>query len=61
MAAEQENRAAVVLEEAQVPRAIADAFRAGNLGVMDYRRLKNIEADTEMRTSIAKKDKDIKE
>jgi uncharacterized protein YqfA (UPF0365 family) len=61
VAAEQENRAAVVLEEAQVPRAIADALRSGNLGVMDLRRLDNMEADTKMRSSIAKKDKDMKE
>ena len=48
----QENRAKVVLAEAQIPLAIADAFRNGNLGVMDYYKLKNIQADTEMRSSI---------
>jgi uncharacterized protein YqfA (UPF0365 family) len=48
----QENRAKVVLAEAEVPLAIADAFRNGRLGVMDYYRLKNIEADTDMRASI---------
>lgn len=48
----QEMRAKLVEAEAQVPLAIAEAFRAGNLGVMDYYRLRNIEADTEMRTSI---------
>ncbi len=51
-----ENRAAVVLAEAEIPRAIADAFRSGNLGIMDYYRMKNMQADTDMRTSIAKPD-----
>jgi len=49
----QENRALVVLAEAEVPKAMAEAFRSGNLGVMDYYRMKNINADTTMRTSIA--------
>ncbi len=49
----QENRAKVVLAEAKVPLAIADAFKAGNLGIMDYYRIKNIGADTAMRESIA--------
>jgi uncharacterized protein YqfA (UPF0365 family) len=49
----QEMRARVVEAESQVPLAIADAFRGGNLGVMDYYRLKNIQADTGMRDSIA--------
>lgn len=60
VAAEQENiseiaanRAKLVLAEAQVPLAMADAFRAGNLGIMDYQRLKNLEADTRMRGQIA--------
>ncbi len=48
----QENRAKVVEAEAQVPMAIADAFRQGHLGVMDYYRLRNIQADTSMRNSI---------
>ena len=48
----QENRAQVVLAEAEIPRAIAEAFRQGNLGIMDYYRLRNIEADTGMRRSI---------
>lgn len=55
-------RAKVVEAEAEIPRAMAEAFRNGNLGVMDYYNLKNVQADTEMRTSIAKpeekKDKD---
>ncbi|HEX3132041.1 MAG TPA: flotillin-like protein FloA [Planctomycetota bacterium] len=51
-----ENRAKVVLAEAEIPMAIADAFRNGRLGVMDYYNLKNIQADTEMRSSIANPD-----
>jgi uncharacterized protein YqfA (UPF0365 family) len=49
----QANRAKVVEAEAQVPLAIADAFRQGNLGVTDYYHLRNIQADTEMRSAIA--------
>ena len=49
----EEMRAEVVRAEAQVPLALADAFRSGNLGVMDYVRYRNIQADTEMRTAIA--------
>jgi uncharacterized protein YqfA (UPF0365 family) len=48
----EENRALVVLAEAEVPKAMADAFRSGNLGIMDYYRMKNIDADTSMRRSI---------
>ena len=47
------NRAKVVLAEAEVPKAMADAFRSGNLGIFDYYRMKNIESDTRMRTQIA--------
>ena len=50
-----ENRALVVLAEAEVPKAMADAFRQGNLGIMDYYRMRNIEADTGMRDNIAGK------
>lgn len=53
-AAVQENRAKVVLAEAEVPKAMAEAFRQGNLGIMDYYRMKNINADTDMRSSISK-------
>ncbi len=49
-------RAKVVEAEAEIPRAIADAFHKGNLGVMDYYNLKNIQSDTEMRNTIAKPD-----
>ncbi|MCR9248495.1 MAG: flotillin-like protein FloA [bacterium] len=60
VAAEQENvadiaanRAKLVLAEAEVPKAMADAFRSGNLGVLDFQRIRNIEADTKMRSQIA--------
>lgn len=60
VAEEQENRAetqkmrALVVEaEAEVPKAIAEAFRTGKLGVMDYYNMKNVIADTDMRESIA--------
>jgi uncharacterized protein YqfA (UPF0365 family) len=49
----QENRAKVVLAESEVPLAIAEAFRKGNLGIADYYSLRNIQADTEMRAAIA--------
>lgn len=50
----QEARANVIQAEAEIPKAIAEAFRTGNLGVFDYYKLRNIEADTEMRDSISK-------
>lgn len=53
-----EMRARVVEAEAQVPLAMADAFRSGNMGVMDYYRMKNIQADTVMRDNIAKPEQD---
>jgi len=53
----QEMRAKVVEAEAQVPMAMAEAFRAGHLGIMDYYRMKNVQADTSMRESIAGGDK----
>jgi uncharacterized protein YqfA (UPF0365 family) len=49
----QENRAKVVLAEAEIPLAISEAFRKGQLGIMDYYRLSNIQADTQMRSSIS--------
>ena len=52
VASEQEQRANLVAAEAEIPKAMAEAFRSGNLGVMDYYNLRNIEADTEMRTAI---------
>ncbi len=51
----EENIAKILAAEAEVPKAIAQAFREGNLGVMDYYHLKNIQADTEMRASSASK------
>lgn len=50
----QEARANVIQAEAEVPKAMAEAFRNGNLGIMDYYRMKNIQADTAMRDNIAK-------
>ena len=56
VALEQEMRARVVEAEAEVPRAMAEAFRQGTLGVMDYYRMKNVQADTAMRDAIAATD-----
>jgi uncharacterized protein YqfA (UPF0365 family) len=50
----QEARAKVIEAEAEVPKAMAEAFRNGNMGIMDYMRLKNMESDTNMREAIAK-------
>lgn len=49
----QEMRAHVIEAESKIPLAIAEAFRSGNLGIMDYYKLKNLQADTDMRTSIS--------
>jgi uncharacterized protein YqfA (UPF0365 family) len=49
----EENRAKLVEAEAEIPKAMADAFRTGKLGILDYYRLKNVQADTDMRESIA--------
>lgn len=54
----EEMRAKVIEAEAQIPLAIAEAFRSGNLGIMDYYRLNNIQADTKMRESISDEDDD---
>ncbi len=51
-----ERRAAVVEAEAEIPRAIAEAFRRGQLGIMDYYRLRNIQADTQMRERLAREE-----
>tara|TARA_R110002073_G_scaffold275332_1_gene438873 strand:- start:41178 stop:42170 length:993 start_codon:yes stop_codon:yes gene_type:complete len=56
-AEEQKNRAMVVLAEADVPKAISESFRSGNLGIMDHYRMNNINADTTMRKSISDDDK----
>ena len=58
-AKEQEMRAKLVESEAMIPQAIGHAMRAGNLGVMDYYKLKNVEADTDMRSSISKLGTDL--
>jgi len=55
-AREQEMRSHVVEAEAQIPQAIAESFRSGNLGIMDYYRLRNIQADTTMREGLVKGD-----
>lgn len=52
-AATQEMRAKVVEAEAEVPKALAEALRSGNLGVMDYYAMQNILADTRMREAIS--------
>jgi uncharacterized protein YqfA (UPF0365 family) len=49
----EESRAALVAAEAEVPRAIADAFQSGRLGILDYYKLRNVQADTDMRRAIA--------
>ena len=54
VAKQAENRALVVLAEAEIPKAISEALRGGNFGVMDYYKLRNIQADTTMRESIAR-------
>ena len=53
----QDMKAKLIEAEAQVPKAMAQAFRDGNLGIMDYYKMKNIQSDTDMRTSISKVDK----
>ena len=50
----QEARAKVIEAEAQIPMAMADAFRSGNMGIMDYYKMQNIKADTDMRDAISK-------
>ena len=54
----EEMNAKLVEAQSQVPMAIAEAFRAGNLGIMDYYRLENIQSDTSMRKSISDTDSD---
>jgi uncharacterized protein YqfA (UPF0365 family) len=56
----QEMQALVVQAEAEVPKAIAEAFRSGKLGVMDYYNMKNVMADTDMRDSIANSGSDAR-
>jgi len=54
-------RAKLIEAESQVPLAISDAFRIGNLGVMDYYRLQNMDADTKMRRSFSELDADAQQ
>ncbi len=55
-----ENRAKVILAESEVPLAMAEAFRSGNMGIMDYANFRNVQSDTKMRESLTdpKKSKD---
>lgn len=52
VAAEQENKADLIKAEAEIPKAIAEAFKSGHLGIMDYYRMQNVEADTKMRKNL---------
>jgi uncharacterized protein YqfA (UPF0365 family) len=52
-AAIEESRAKLVAAQAEVPKAMADSFRGGKLGILDYYKLRNVQADTEMRKSIS--------
>ncbi len=61
VAQEQEMRARVVEAEAEVPLALADAFRTGRLGVMDFYRMENVQADTRMRASLAQDERQLPE
>ena len=49
----EESRAILVEAEAEIPKAMAESFRSGRLGILDYYKLRNVQADTDMRTSIA--------
>ena len=49
-----------MLAEAEIPQAMAEAFRTGNLGVMDYYKMRNVQADTTMREAIARPDDGVK-
>ena len=55
----QEARAHVIQAEAEIPKAIAESFRSGNLGIMDYYKFQNIQADTRMRDSISETPPDL--
>ncbi|QVL54930.1 MAG: flotillin-like protein FloA [Simkaniaceae bacterium] len=61
VAEEQENRAKVVLAEAEIPKAIASAFQSGNLGIMDYYKMKNVQSDTKMRNALSEYDDEGKD
>ena len=53
MAKIEESRAQLVSAESEVPKAMADSFRSGKLGILDYYKLRNVQADTDMRKSIS--------
>jgi uncharacterized protein YqfA (UPF0365 family) len=53
-------RALLIEAQAQVPQAMAEAFRSGKLGIMDYWRIQNMQADTEMRNAIARPEDELK-
>jgi uncharacterized protein YqfA (UPF0365 family) len=57
----QEARANVIQAEAEIPKAISESFRKGNLGIMDYYKFQNIQADTKMRDSISENPPDMGE
>jgi uncharacterized protein YqfA (UPF0365 family) len=57
----QQARANVIQAEAEIPKAIAESFRSGNLGIMDYYKFQNIQADTKMRESISENPPDVKD
>jgi uncharacterized protein YqfA (UPF0365 family) len=52
----EESRAELVKAEAEVPKAMAAAFRSGKLGILEYYKLRNVQADTDMRSAISKMD-----
>ena len=54
------NRAKVIVAQSEVPHAMAEAFKAGNLGVMDYYNMMNVQSDTEMRKAVSEVGKDRK-
>ena len=56
----QDMRAKLIEAESQVPQAMAEAFRSGKLGIMDYWRIQNMQADTEMRNAISRPEDDLK-
>ena len=49
----EQSRAVLVAAESEVPKAMADSFRSGKLGILDYYKLRNVQADTNMRKSIS--------
>ena len=58
MASIEESRAKVAEAQAEVPKAMAEAFQSGRLGILDYYKLRNVQADTDMRLAIARTGQD---